>query len=202
MSPPPRATSTRAIGTRSRRGSERLRTLVQLLISHAEHEEEFVQPVLKQYAPKLADVIVEDHVALEKQMACIEVLSDRIVDAISTERRRLTHRLYLALASFTAEYLQHQAFEELEIAPALAGFVSSRGVGCDRPRDRREHPARTDGDRPVAHAAGDEHRGPFRDARRHEARRAAPVLAGVQALAQSVLAPSDYAALAVRVDAA
>ena len=114
-------------------GSERLRTLVRLLISHAEHEEEFVQPVVKQYAPKLADVIIEDHVALEKQMACIEVLSDRIVDAIATERRRLTHRLYLALASFTAEYLQHQAFEELEIAPALAGFVSAEElVAIDR----------------------------------------------------------------------
>ncbi len=139
-------------------GSDRLRTLTQLLISHAEHEEEFLQPVVKQHAPKLADIIVEDHVALEKQMACIEVLSDRIVDAVATERRRMTHRLYLALASFTAEYLQHQAFEEMEIAPALAGFVSADElVAIDR-ADRREHPARPDGGRFVAHAARDEHR--------------------------------------------
>ncbi len=183
-------------------GSERLRALTQLLISHAEHEEQFLQPVVKQHAPELAEIIIEDHVALEKQMACIEVLSDRIVDAVATERRRMTHRLYLALASFTADYLQHQAFEELEIAPALAGFVSADElVAIDRAIVASIPPeAMTTGLSLMLPAMNIEDRTEMLAGMKHGA--PPQVLAGVQALAQSVLAPSDYAALAARVGAA
>jgi hypothetical protein len=152
--------------------------------------------------PDRRRTFVEDHIALEKQMACIEVLSDHIVDALATERRQLTHRLYLALASFTAEYLQHQAFEELEIAPAFAGFVSAdelvaidRAIVASIPPEQMAIglslmlPAMNIEDRSEM-LAGMKHGAPPQ------------VVAGVQALAQSVLAPSDYAALAVRVDAA
>src|SRR5215467_6047578 len=77
----------------------RLRTLVGFLIGHAEHEDEFVQPHIVVHAPKLAEVVAREHVELEQQMAGLEILSDRMVDAIATERRRLAHRLYLGLAS-------------------------------------------------------------------------------------------------------
>ena len=58
-------------------------------------------------------------------MASLEVLSDRFVSAAPSDRRRFAHRLYLGLASFTAEYLQHQAFEEMEINPALAAIMGA-----------------------------------------------------------------------------
>jgi hypothetical protein len=103
----------------------RLRNLIALLISHAEHEDEFLQPVLEQKLPDLAAVVAVDHPRLECQMASLEVLSDRFVSAAVTDRRRFAHRLYLGLASFTAEYLQHQAFEEMEINPALAAVVGA-----------------------------------------------------------------------------
>ena len=38
--------------------------------------------------------------------------------------RLLTHRLYLGLASFTAEYAQHQEFEEFEVMVMLAQHLS------------------------------------------------------------------------------
>jgi hypothetical protein len=101
----------------------RLRNLIWLLISHAEHEDEFVQPVLEQKLPDLAAVIAVEHPRLECQLASLEVLSDRFVSATPAERRRFGHQLYLGLASFTAEYLQHQAFEEMEINPALAAIM-------------------------------------------------------------------------------
>jgi hypothetical protein len=53
-------------------------------------------------------------------MAQLEILSDRSVDAEPARRRAMLHRLYLGLASFTSDYLKHQAFEELEVNPALA----------------------------------------------------------------------------------
>ena len=36
----------------------------------------------------------------------------------------MTHRLYLGLASFTAEYLQHQEFEEFEVMVMLSQHLT------------------------------------------------------------------------------
>jgi hypothetical protein len=101
----------------------RVRALVHVLISHAEHEDEFVQPAIEVHARALGEVIVEEHAALEAQMASLEVLSDRAVDADPARGRAIVHRLYLGLASFTSDYLRHQAFEELEVGPALAAAL-------------------------------------------------------------------------------
>jgi hypothetical protein len=190
----------REIGARSS-GRRTLAHAGAALISHAEHEEEFVQPVLKQM--RRSSRTSSSRTTSAREADGVHRAAERLaVDAISTERRRLTHRLYLALASFTAEYLQHQAFEELEIAPALAGFVSAeelvaidRAIVASIPPDQMAIglslmlPAMNIDDRTEL-LGGMKHGAP------------PPVLAGVQALAQSVLAPSDYAALAVRVDAA
>ncbi len=53
-------------------------------------------------------------------MAELEVLADRAADACSEQARLLTHRLYLGLASFTSQYLQHQEFEEFEVMVMLS----------------------------------------------------------------------------------
>ena len=94
--------------------------LVQLLIAHAEHEDEFVQPVIERFTPEYAEEITAAHLALEDQMAQLELLADRAADACPERGRILTHRLYLGLASFTAAYLQHQEFEEFEVMVMLA----------------------------------------------------------------------------------
>ena len=96
------------------------RDLVGLLIGHAEHEDEFMQPTIEALVPSMAEVIAVAHPELEAQMAAIEVLAERATDTCERDRRLAVHRVYLGLASFTSSYLQHQEFEELQVMPALA----------------------------------------------------------------------------------
>jgi hypothetical protein len=179
----------------------RLRNLVALLISHAEHEDTFVQPVIEAKLPALATVIAEDHPRLERAMASIEVVADRAVDAAPPERRRFVHMLYLAMASFTGDYLAHQSFEEVEVAPALSAVVPAdellaidQAIVASIPPEQMGValsvmlPAMNVDDR-------SELLGGIRAAA------PADVFAQVMALAQAVLAPADYDALAVRLAA-
>jgi iron-sulfur cluster repair protein YtfE (RIC family) len=107
--------------------------MVRVLVAHAEHEDEFVQPVIERFSPEYAAEIAETHPRLEAQMAELEVLADRAADACPEQARLLTHRLYLGLASFTAEYLQHQEFEEFEVQVMLSRHLSFEElVGIDQ----------------------------------------------------------------------
>jgi hypothetical protein len=98
--------------------------MVALLVAHAEHEDGFVQPVIERFNPAYAAEIAEAHPRLEGQMAELEVLADRAAESCPEQARILTHRLYLGLASFTAEYLQHQEFEEFEVMVMLSQHLS------------------------------------------------------------------------------
>jgi iron-sulfur cluster repair protein YtfE (RIC family) len=104
--------------------SSRWGNLVQLLIGHAQHEDEFVLPVIERFTPEYAEEITVAHTALEHQMAQLELLADRAADSCPERGRILGHRLYLGLASFTAAYLQHQEFEEFEVMVMLSQHVS------------------------------------------------------------------------------
>jgi hypothetical protein len=104
--------------------AQRWTDLVSVLVAHAEHEDDFVQPVIERFEPAYAMEIAEAHPRLEAQMAELEVLADRATDACAKQARLLTHRLYLGLASFTAEYLQHQEFEEFEVMVMLSQHLS------------------------------------------------------------------------------
>jgi hypothetical protein len=106
-----------------RRVADRWTDLVSVLVAHAEHEDDFVQPVIERFTPAYAEEIAEAHVELEAQMAELEVLADRAAEACAGQARLLTHRLYLGLASFTAAYLQHQEFEEFEVMVMLSQHV-------------------------------------------------------------------------------
>jgi Hemerythrin HHE cation binding domain len=107
---------------------ERWGRLVHLLVSHAQHEDDFVQPVIEVYAPEYASVIARVHPELEAQMAALELLADRAAASCAQQRRTFVHKLYLGLASFTAAYLQHQEFEELQVMPALAAKIEPDGL--------------------------------------------------------------------------
>jgi len=99
--------------------------MVQMLVEHAEHEDNFVQPVIERFAPAYAEEIAVAHPRLEGQIAELEVLADRAASACPEQARLLTHRLYLGMASFTAEYLQHQEFEEFEVMVMLSQHLSA-----------------------------------------------------------------------------
>ncbi len=109
-----------AVGTVAGRWSD----MVELLVAHAEHEDGYVQPVIERCNPAYAAEIAEAHPRLESQMAELEILADRAVNSCPEQVRLLTHRLYLGLASFTAEYLQHQEFEEFEVMVMLSQHLT------------------------------------------------------------------------------
>jgi iron-sulfur cluster repair protein YtfE (RIC family) len=95
-----------------------------LLVAHARHEEDFVQPVIERFVPVYAEEIVEAHARLESQAALLELLADRAAESCPEQSRLLTHRLYLGLASFTAAYMEHQEFEEFEVMVMLSQHVT------------------------------------------------------------------------------
>ena len=104
--------------------AQRWSDLVAVLVAHAEHEDDFVQPEIARFAPEYAIEIAEAHPRLEAQMAELEVLADRAAESCVEQARILTHRLYLGLASFTAQYLQHQEFEEFEVMVMLSQHLT------------------------------------------------------------------------------
>jgi hypothetical protein len=57
----------------------------------------------------------------------LRALAEGNVEAVSELRGR-THTLYLDLASFTSDYLTHQAMEEREIMPALDRAIGFEAV--------------------------------------------------------------------------
>jgi hypothetical protein len=180
----------------------RWRDLVGLLVAHAEHEDEFLQPVIEVHAPSFAEVIATAHPELEAQMAALEVLADRATDAGVCERRLLVHRMYLGFASFTSTYLQHQEFEETQVMPALAAKI---GVGellaingaivASIPPEQMVQSATL-----MLPAMNVEDRVELLGG----AQAGAPpeVFAGMMRLAQSVISPADYAQVATRLGVA
>jgi len=180
----------------------RWRDLVGLLVAHAEHEDEFVQPVIEAHTPSFAEVIAAAHPELEAQMAALEVLADRATDAGVCERRLFVHRMYLGFASFTAAYLQHQEFEETQVMPALAAKI---GVGellaingaivASIPPEQMVQSATL-----MLPAMNVEDRTELLGG----AQAGAPpeVFAGMMGLTQSVLSPADYGEVATRLGVA
>jgi hypothetical protein len=180
----------------------RWRNLVGLLIAHAEHEDQFVQPVIERHAPELAEIVAAAHPELEAQMAALEVLAERATDAGVCERRLVVHRLYLGFASFTATYLQHQEFEEVHVMPALAsvlGFEELLGIhGAIIASITPEQMVQSGSVMLPAMNVED------RTELLGGAQAGAPpeVFAGMMALTQSVISPVDYAEIATRLGVA
>jgi len=97
--------------------------IVELLRSHAEHEDAAIQPVLEARLPDLAERVEVDHLTLEARMDDLAEMATEQADLEVADPAAKVHRLYLALASFTSEYLQHQDVEERVIMPALEAEV-------------------------------------------------------------------------------
>ncbi len=99
--------------------------LVDLLEMHHDHEDNYVEPLVAEHAPELGLTVEWQHDAVERGMFRLRVLAGRLSEAPAPDRRRVAHRLYLELGSFTAMYLEHQLFEERQVMPALCAAVSA-----------------------------------------------------------------------------
>jgi len=96
-----------------------VRSVVDWLADHARHEDTTIDPELRRLMPDLAEAVWHDHAEFDARCEAMVDLADTAATAIGTDRRRLGHRLYLDLASFTSAYLAHQDLEERVIMPSL-----------------------------------------------------------------------------------
>jgi hypothetical protein len=171
----------------------RVGQVVQLLESHAEHEDAAIGPVLATHEPALAARIERDHEAFDARLDAIKELADDTVASRAT-----AHRLYLELASFTSAYLAHQDLEERVVMPALERAVgvdavvalNQQIVGSIPPDEMAASLA------VMLPALNIDDRAELLGAMRANA--PAEVFAGVWGLAGSVLASSDFSAVAAR----
>ena len=167
-----------------------------LLDTHAEHEDAAVQPLIEVHLPEVAERVAADHHAFDSRVESLVGLAIEAADA--ADPRRLLHKLYIDLASFTSAYLTHQELEERVIMPGLEAAIGVEAVigvhqqiiGAIPPQDMARSlalmlPAMNLDDRT-------EMLGGMR------AGAPAEVFEGVWSLAGSVLDSADYAALATR----
>lgn len=171
--------------------------VVELLVSHAEHEDGHIQPAIELHLPRLAEQIAGDHERIETR---IEVLAEQAEAAATTtgNPRWNAHRLYVDLAAFTGTYLAHQDLEERVVMPALEEIIGPdaalgihQAIIASIPPDEMAAslsvmlPAMNIDDRTELLGG-------------MQAGAPAEVFAGVWGLAGSVLEPRDHEALADR----
>ncbi len=108
--------------------AHRVDDLVELLVTHAEHEDTAVQPALEIHMPRLAERIECDHAGLEARMTDLRELARIDLDGAPLAQRTGAHHLYLELASFTSAYLEHQDLEERIVMPDLDTAIGVEAV--------------------------------------------------------------------------
>jgi hypothetical protein len=104
----------------------RVDAMVDLLVSHARHEDDHMQPSIEEHLPELAARVAVEHARIERQMATLREITTEAIHTPPDRARLQLHRIYLELSSFTSAYLLHQDLEERAVMPAL-----ERAVGFD-----------------------------------------------------------------------
>ena len=94
-------------------------TLLDLLDSHAQHEEEFVMPEVARHAPPLIATLEADHNRLEGLQAELRALLPRTCSDVVAEREAAGQLFGRALNLLVADHLRHMDREETEAMPVL-----------------------------------------------------------------------------------
>jgi hypothetical protein len=108
--------------------SDHVRSAVELLESHAHHEDAVIQPSLEIHLPAIAEQIATDHASFDRRTEALVDLAASSAECNGADRRRLNHQLYLDVAAFAGVYLVHQDLEERVLMPALFDAVGMDGV--------------------------------------------------------------------------
>lgn len=111
--------------------------VVTALRQHAEHEEEFLHPILAEVLPEAAQSLEAEHAEHHRTLDEVE----RAFEVAIAERTELAgHRAYRTLARFTAQFLAHveeeeagqprlwELVDEARLAAAMAAFKRSRAL--------------------------------------------------------------------------
>jgi hypothetical protein len=101
---------------------------VDLLLTHAGHEDGHLVPIMSELLPELNATIERDHAVLEGRLVDLQGWARDACAAPADAVRGAVQRLYVELASFTSAYLAHQDLEERVVAPELHRVLGAQGV--------------------------------------------------------------------------
>lgn len=90
-----------------------------VLDGHHGHEDEHLDPLVRQHAAPLRDELEAGHARSDAAFAGIEAQVAAVSATSSADRPGLLLDLHLDLADATADYLGHLRFEEARVMPAL-----------------------------------------------------------------------------------
>jgi hypothetical protein len=178
--------------------AEHVRTVHDVLETHAEKEDTHLGPVLREHLPELAERIEAVHHDLEARFETTAGLAQALLDPTAASKRSEVHHLYLELSAFSGTYLLHQDEEERVVMPAVAATLGPEAVlalhqsivGSIPPDEMARSLAM------MLPAMNIDDRTEMLGGMRQGA--PAEVFEGVWSLAGSVLAPADHAALGAR----
>ncbi|QHE88505.1 hemerythrin domain-containing protein [Hydrogenophaga sp. BPS33] len=93
--------------------------LLGLFEGHLQHENGFVHPALDARCPGVASRIAGEHVEHEHHIAHLRSVTQALAQGDTREREAALYALYLGMARFVADNLQHMHIEETVHNPAL-----------------------------------------------------------------------------------
>ena len=106
----------------------RLRDLRSVLDEHAQHEERWVEPILKELRPELADELHSEHRALDEQLHRVSEAFEAWAKAAPQHRAVAGAVSYDDLAAFVGPYLTHMSREENEAMPVIQAAMSDEKI--------------------------------------------------------------------------
>jgi len=109
-------------------------SLLALMRSHVQHENDFVHPAIEARCPSASLRIASEHVAHVEEIDALEDEIDELQAAAAAERADRIHRLYRRFALFCADNLLHMDSEETVHNDALWSAYSDAEL---RELDRR-----------------------------------------------------------------
>jgi hypothetical protein len=88
------------------------RSLLAACASHLQHEDEFIHPAIEARRPGASKSTAADHAHHQAQLAALHGAINLVDAATGTDRAAAAQALYLKLAIFIADNLQHMQVEE------------------------------------------------------------------------------------------
>ena len=102
-----------------REAAERVIELVEFCERHIEHENRFIHPALRARCPGVCDAVASEHDDHLNHIAQLREAAHGLASLPGNGRAASLHALYLALALFVADNLQHMHSEETRHNAAL-----------------------------------------------------------------------------------
>lgn len=109
--------------------AERCLAMTQELREHAEHEDHYIHPLLRERAPEAADALDAEHVRLDAALAALDDRARRLQTTPAESLPDAQHGLYLTVNELISAYLAHLHAEETVAMPALWDRCSDAELG-------------------------------------------------------------------------